>query len=99
MYIYRNNLFNTSALICRGGRTSLHHAAYNGHLEMVECLTQACCVVNAADKKDRRALHFAAYMGYDKIVKLLIEKGADVDVKVMNNSITFHYSKVSEYFY
>lgn len=66
----------------RSGRTALHHAAYNGHLEMVELLIHLRCVVNASDKKDRRALHFAAYNGYDEIVKVLIAAGADVDVKV-----------------
>lgn len=68
----------------RGGRTSLHHAAYNGHLEIVEYLmrNKFGCVINASDKKDRRALHFAAYQGHNEIVKALIDKGADVDVKV-----------------
>lgn len=45
-------------------------------------LAQPGCVVNARDKKDRRALHFAAYMGHDAVVKALIDKAADVDVKV-----------------
>lgn len=67
----------------RGGRTSLHHAAYNGHLEMTEYLAQIGCVINASDRQDRRALHFAAYMGHDGIVRALIAKGADVDVKVI----------------
>lgn len=49
---------------------------------MVEYLMQFDCVINASDKKDRRALHFAAYQGHNEIVKALINKGADVDVKV-----------------
>jgi len=56
---------------------------YNGHLEMCEYLMQFGCVINASDKKDRRALHFAAYKGHNEIVKTLIAKGADVDVKVL----------------
>lgn len=68
--------------IYRGGRTSLHHAAYNGHLEMTKYLTEIGCVINASDRQDRRALHFAAYMGHDRIVRTLIANGADVDVKV-----------------
>lgn len=43
------------------------------------------CVVNASDKKDRKALHYASYMGHDGIVKLLTDRGADVDAKVKQN--------------
>lgn len=49
---------------------------------MVQYLMQFDCVINASDKKDRRALHFAAYQRHNAIVKVLIDKGADVDVKV-----------------
>lgn len=73
----------------RGGKTCLHHAVYNGHFEMCEYLMQLGCVINASDKKDRRALHFAAYKGHNEIVNALIEKGADVDVKVLISYKTF----------
>jgi len=49
---------------------------------MVEWLIQVGCVVNASDKKDRRALHFAAYNGHDEVMRALIAKGAEIDVKV-----------------
>lgn len=62
--------------------TCLHHAVYNGHLEMTKYLVQIGCAINVSDKKDRRPLHFAAYMGHDDIIKTLIAKGADVNVKV-----------------
>ncbi|MGH0161946.1 UNVERIFIED_CONTAM: hypothetical protein FKN15_041804 [Acipenser sinensis] len=47
----------------RGGRTALHHAVLNGHVEMVNLLLEKGANINAFDKKDRRALHWAAYMG------------------------------------
>lgn len=69
----------------------MHHAAYNGHLEMTEYLAQIGCVINASDRQDRRALHFAAYMGHDGIVRALIAKGADVDVKVIYLKFFFYF--------
>lgn len=56
---------------------------------MSEYLMQFGCVINASDKKDRRALHFATYKGYNEIVKALIAKGADVNVKVLIRYETF----------
>jgi len=50
-------------------------------LQMAELLLSQGCVVNACDKKDRRALHWAAHMGYEDVVRLLINHAADVNVK------------------
>lgn len=66
----------------RGGRTSLHHAVYNGYYEMTYFLLQSGCAVNACDRKNRRALHYASRMGYDSVVQLLLERDADVNAKV-----------------
>ncbi|KAF4518750.1 hypothetical protein B566_EDAN006154 [Ephemera danica] len=65
----------------RGGRTCLHHAAYNGHHEMSELLLTNGVMVNALDKQDRRALHWAAYMGHCDVVRLLLHFGAEVGVR------------------
>lgn len=56
---------------------------------MVEYLIQFGCVINASDKKDRRALHFAAYNGHYEIVKVLIARDADVNVKVTHSLRNF----------
>jgi ankyrin repeat protein len=50
-------------------------------LQMAEALLSHGCVVNACDKKDRRALHWAAHMGYKDVVRLLINHAADVNVR------------------
>ncbi|MGH0165406.1 UNVERIFIED_CONTAM: hypothetical protein FKN15_048721 [Acipenser sinensis] len=65
----------------RGGRTALHHAVLNGHVEMVNLLLEKGANINAFDKKDRRALHWAAYMGHLEVVSLLINHGAEISCK------------------
>ena len=47
----------------RTGKTALHHAAYNGHLEMLSLLLVKGANVKAMDRKEKSALHFAAFMG------------------------------------
>ncbi len=37
--------------------------------------------MNAFDKKDRRALHWASYMGHESVVKILLQSGAEVNVR------------------
>jgi ankyrin repeat protein len=56
---------------------------------MAELLLSQGCVVNACDKKDRRALHWAAHMGYEDVVRLLINHAADVNVKDRHVSAVF----------
>ncbi len=47
----------------RSGKTALHHAAFNGHLEMLSLLQLKGASVKAMDRKDRTPLHCAAFMG------------------------------------
>lgn len=47
----------------RSGKTALHHAAFNGHLEMLSLLQLKGANVRAMDRRDKTALHFAAFMG------------------------------------
>ena len=47
----------------RSGKTALHHAAYNGHLEMLSLLLVKGANVKAIDKREKTALHLAALMG------------------------------------
>ncbi|XP_056588461.1 ankyrin repeat and SAM domain-containing protein 1A isoform X2 [Triplophysa dalaica] len=57
------------------GYTPLHHAALNGHSEVVELLLRNEAMTNIADNKGCYPLHLAAWKGDQRIVKLLIHHG------------------------
>ncbi|XP_056129280.1 ankyrin repeat and SAM domain-containing protein 1A-like [Lampris incognitus] len=57
------------------GYTPLHHAALNGHSEVVEALLRNEALTNIADNKGCYPLHLAAWKGDQCIVRLLIHQG------------------------
>ncbi|XP_039519939.1 ankyrin repeat and SAM domain-containing protein 1A-like isoform X2 [Pimephales promelas] len=57
------------------GYTPLHHAALNGHSEVVEALLRNEALTNIADNKGCYPLHLAAWKGDQRIVKLLVHQG------------------------
>ncbi|KAJ3587165.1 hypothetical protein NHX12_013554 [Muraenolepis orangiensis] len=57
------------------GYTPLHHAALNGHSEVVEALLRNEALTNVADNKGCYPLHLAAWKGDQRIVRLLIHQG------------------------
>uniref|UniRef100_A0A8C8SDJ4 Ankyrin repeat and sterile alpha motif domain containing 1A n=1 Tax=Pelusios castaneus TaxID=367368 RepID=A0A8C8SDJ4_9SAUR len=57
------------------GYTPLHHAALNGHKDVVEVLLRNDALTNVADSKGCYPLHLAAWKGDSEIVKLLIHQG------------------------
>ncbi|KAM8829756.1 ankyrin repeat and SAM domain-containing protein 1A isoform 1-T1 [Synchiropus picturatus] len=57
------------------GYTPLHHAALNGHSQVVELLLRNEALTNIADNKGCFPLHLAAWKGDQHIVKLLIHQG------------------------
>uniref|UniRef100_A0A3P9HN58 Ankyrin repeat and sterile alpha motif domain containing 1A n=1 Tax=Oryzias latipes TaxID=8090 RepID=A0A3P9HN58_ORYLA len=65
---------NVNCVDCTG-YTPLHHAALNGHSDVVEALLRNEALTNVADSKGCYPLHLAAWKGDERIVKLLIHKG------------------------
>ncbi|XP_077151599.1 ankyrin repeat and SAM domain-containing protein 1A isoform X4 [Ranitomeya variabilis] len=75
------------------GYTPLHHAALNGHKEVVEVLLRNEAVTNIADCKGCFPLHLAAWKGDAHIVRLLIHHGpslAKVNEQNNDNETALH---------
>ncbi|XP_075766546.1 ankyrin repeat and SAM domain-containing protein 1A isoform X15 [Pelodiscus sinensis] len=68
------------------GYTPLHHAALNGHKDVVEVLLRNDALTNVADCKGCYPLHLAAWKGDAEIVRLLIHQGpSHTKVNEQNN--------------
>ncbi len=66
-----------------GNKLSLHQATWSGDIETVRSLIDQRADVNKKAKNDITPLHIAASKGYQDIVALLLEKGADKEVKTL----------------
>ncbi|KAF8767725.1 Ankyrin repeat and sterile alpha motif like protein [Argiope bruennichi] len=62
----------------QSGYTSLHHAALNGHKEIVSLLLQYEASTNVVDHKGSTPLHLAAWTGNTDIVRMLLEQGPSI---------------------
>ena len=65
----------------QNGRSLLHIASTNGHLEVCSFLLENGANVNEFDNNHCIPLHSAVYHGHENVIKLLISYGADVNQK------------------
>ncbi len=78
--------------LLRGGTplqwTSLHYAAYYGHLEIAEILISRGADLDADDPYYSTPLYLAVEEGHPEVVEFLISKGAKVNVKSSRSGYT-----------
>lgn len=70
--------------IPHNGATPLHIACAKGHQEIAEMLINAKANMNAKMKTNETPLYFAAKRNQPGLVKVLLDKGAFIDLKIHN---------------
>ncbi|CAH1783768.1 unnamed protein product [Owenia fusiformis] len=71
--------------------TTLISAAEHGLKDVVQCLINKGCDLNACDHSGNTALHKAVQMGYQDVAEVLLTNGADVNVKNNDQNAPLHY--------
>ena len=76
-------------------------AAENGNLKKIKSMlnkeVNIKTLINAVDKENNTALILASKFGYHKIVKILIENGADINIKNNDGKTALDYAEENDY--
>lgn len=75
------SLTNVIANQPTGATLTLLEAAKNGDLDQITKLIETTDDINATDEHGRTALHYAAMIGREDIVKILVTRGAEINLK------------------
>ena len=62
------------------GKTALHIASENGHLQTVKCLTHHGAKANVIDANLQTSVHLCSKKGHLHVVELLVNEGADIEI-------------------
>ncbi|RLU26658.1 hypothetical protein DMN91_000455 [Ooceraea biroi] len=77
------------------GYSALHHAAVNGHRDVVRLLLQYEASTNVVDGKGSSPLHLAAWAGHGDIVRLILSQGPSVpkvNLVTKDNETALHHA-------
>ncbi|XP_030843250.1 ankyrin repeat and protein kinase domain-containing protein 1-like [Strongylocentrotus purpuratus] len=72
------------------GKTALHIASENGHLQTVKCLTNLGAKLNVVDANLQTSVHLCSQNGHLHVVELLVNEGADIDVGEKDGFTALH---------
>ncbi|XP_048769523.2 uncharacterized protein LOC125675771 isoform X2 [Ostrea edulis] len=72
------------------GRTPLHFAAQNGHLDICRLLIQHGCHPDDQDQVRYTALHRASSQGHTEVIELLINQHCSIDIQDENGNAAIH---------
>ena len=76
-----------------GGLCPLHLASLRGHIAVVESLVDYGAMVDCKSATDRTPLYCAVEICDEDIVKLLLRRGADPHIKLINGKTCFELAK------
>lgn len=79
---YSAKICKRLSLFCYQGRTALHVAAFEGHIEVASTLiSKATLLLHQVDKDGRTPLHLASANGHKDLLTIMIGQGAEIDAK------------------
>ncbi|XP_074636507.1 uncharacterized protein LOC141894679 isoform X3 [Acropora palmata] len=80
------------------GRTALHVASFEGHIEVASTLiSKASALLHQVDNDGRTALHLAAVNGHRDLLTILIGQGADIDAQDNMGNTALHIAAEAGY--
>ncbi|XP_030843260.1 ankyrin repeat domain-containing protein 50-like [Strongylocentrotus purpuratus] len=72
------------------GRTPLHIASENGHLQTVKCLTHHGAKVNVIDANLQTSVHLCSKKGHLHVIELLVNEGAYIEIDDKDGFTALH---------
>ena len=75
---------------CGDGRSALHEASGNGHVDSVRILLDHGADVNAVGWKDNTPLHHACYYGHVNVTRFLLEHNANSNAQTTDYETALH---------